>query len=170
MGSEKLLGYLNDLLDDENRRRVKEILGNLDTASVRLASLEHRMDHAFNKMEQAAVTVRTAGKQVAAAGSRAEKTFARFDPVADELVKLSGRVQTLSESANALALSSRAATDGMIKSSLPRLNALLLEMQAASAQIHDLSGQLTNDPQMLLYGRQPPEPGPGESGYREPGR
>lgn len=170
LGSQELITHLNDLLDSESRQRVKVILTNMETATGRLANLEERMESAFVRVDQAAVKVRGAGEEVIAAGSKAQKTLAQFDSVAGELGKLSGHIQTLAESANALALSGKNATDIMTQSSLPRLNAVLEELKAASFQIHNLSELLENDPQVLLYGRQPAEPGPGEPGYQEPRR
>lgn len=168
LGSQDLIAHLNDFLDNENRQSVKAILTNMETASARLASLEERMEKAFDRVDQAAVKVKGAGEEVIAAGSKAQKTLTQFDSVAEELGKLSGHIQTLAESANALALSGKDATDTMTQSSLPRLNAALEELKTTSIQIRTLSGLLENDPQMLLYGRQPPEPGPGEPGYQEP--
>jgi phospholipid/cholesterol/gamma-HCH transport system substrate-binding protein len=170
LDSQVLIGRLNDLLDQENLQRVKVILANLETATGRLADLEDRMEKAFVQVDQAAVKVKGAGEEVTAAGSRAQTTLSQFDSIARELGKLSGNLKTLAESANALALSGKNATDIVTQSSLPRLNAVLEELRVTSSQIRTLSGLLENDPQMLLYGRQPPEPGPGEPGYQEPRR
>ncbi|MCI0655090.1 MAG: MlaD family protein [Methylococcaceae bacterium] len=167
LGSQELIAHLNDLLDDENLRRVKVILTNMETATGRLADLEERMEKAFVQVDQAAVKVKGAGEEVQAAGLKAQKTLTQFDSVARELGKLSGRIQTLAESANALALSGKNATDIMTQSTLPRLNTVLEELKVTSFQIRTLSGLLEKDPQMLLYGRQPLEPGPGEPGYQE---
>ncbi len=168
LGSQELIAHLNDFLDNENRQRVKVILTNIETATGRLADLEDRMDKAFVQVDKAAIKVKGAGEEVIEAGSKAQKTLTQFDSVAGELGKMSGRLQTLAESTNALALSGKNATDIMTQSSLPRLNAVLEELKAASFQIRTLSDLLENDPQMLLYGRQPAEPGPGEPGYQEP--
>ncbi|MCI0734096.1 MAG: hypothetical protein L0Y38_09790 [Methylococcaceae bacterium] len=139
----------------------------MKTATGRLADLEERMEKAFVQVDQAAVKVKGAGEEVQAAGLKAQKTLTQFDSVARELGKLSGRIQTLAESANALALSGKNATDIMTQSTLPRLNTVLEELKVTSFQIRTLSGLLEKDPQMLLYGRQPLEPGPGEPGYQE---
>ncbi|MGR8935316.1 MAG: MlaD family protein [Gammaproteobacteria bacterium] len=166
--AQELLTRLNDLLDDENRGRVSIILSNMETASGRLAVLEERMDKAFARVDEAAVKVKGAGEEVKAAGAKMQKTLNQFDAVAGKLGELTGHVQILAENANALVLSGRSAADAMTESSLPHLNALLQELQTTSAQIRNVSGLLEKDPQMLLYGRRPPAPGPGEPGFQEP--
>lgn len=160
LSSQELLTHLNELLDNENKQRVKIILANMETASARLAGLETRID-------QAAIKITGAGEELKEAGSKAQKTFASFDAVAEELGRLSARVQKLAENADALMLTGKNAADSMAQSSLPRLNAVLEELQDTSFQIRKLSADLEKDPQMLLYGHPPPEPGPGETGYRE---
>lgn len=165
--SEELIVRLDGLLDDENRRRVRQILANMETATGQLPGLEERMDKAFAEIQQAASQIKGAGEEARALGTKAQKTLLRFDSAGAELVKLSGRMQTLAESANALALSGKNAAEATAKSSLPRLNAVLEELQSTSAQVRKLAGQLEKDPQALLYGRRPHEPGPGEPGYQE---
>jgi len=166
--TELLLTRVSDLLDDENRGHVRGILANMETATGKLAELEQRLDKTFAEAHEAAAAFKGAGEAIKGTGTQAQKTLARFDGVPDELKKLSARIQTLAESANALAVSGKSAADTTAKTTLPQLNGVLDEMRTTSAQIRRLSGLLEKDPQALLYGRTPPEPGPGEPGYQEP--
>lgn len=47
-------------------------------------------------------------------------------------------------------------------SALPELNAMLVELRVASANLRQASEALAADPSILLFGAQPPELGPGE--------
>ena len=156
-----LITHLNETLDTESRRHIKATLGNLDTASGQLVAMEQHMQKAFSQVNQAAVSIKVAG-------AKAQISLDRFDAVAQSMEKLSSRLQTLTENTNALALSGKVTADSLAQTSLPRLNALLEEMQTATVQFHSLSELLEKDPGMLLYGHQPPAPGPGEPGYQEP--
>ncbi|MDD5034502.1 MAG: MlaD family protein [Methylococcaceae bacterium] len=166
--AEQLLVHLDELLNDGNRERVAAILANLETASSKLAGLEERMDSAYATVKDAAIKVKGAGVELKDASLKAQQTFAHIDPVVVELGKLSGRIQALAESANALAVSGKHATDATTKTTLPRLDEALEELRSATAQIRKLSGLLEKDPQALIYGHLPPESGPGEPGYQEP--
>ncbi len=166
--TEELTRRLDDLLDQENRSRLRSILANLETASGGLAGLEQRMDKAFARVHEAAEKVKGAGEEVQEAGAKAQRTFARFDPVAEDMARLSGHIRTLAENANALVLSAKSTADATEKTTLPRLDAVLEELRLTTAQVRRLSDLLEKDPQALLYGKRPPQPGPGEPGYREP--
>lgn len=166
--TEQLLTRVSDLLDEENRDHVRGILANLDTGTAKLAGLGQRMDQAFAKVHEAAAKVKDAGEQIKGVGVKGQKTLAQFEAMPAELQKLSARMQTLAESANALALSGKNAADATAKNTLPQLNDVLEELRTTSAQIRKLSSLLEKDPQAMIYGRLPPEPGPGEPGYQEP--
>lgn len=166
--TEQLLIKLGDLLDEENRGHVRGILANMDTTTGKFAGLVEHMDQAFAKVHEAATKVKGAGEEIKELGAKGQKTLARFDAMPVELQKLSERMLTLAESANALALSGKTAADTTAKTTLPQLNGVLEELRATSVQIHRLSGLLETNPQAVIYGRPTPEPGPGEPGYQEP--
>lgn len=166
--SEQLLSNLSRFLDEENRGHVRGILANMETATGKLADLEQRLDSVLADTHETAATFKGAGVEIKGAAEQAKKTLAQFNSVPAELQKLAGRIQTLAESANALAVSGKQATDTTAKTTLPQLNSVLEELRNTSAQIRKLSNLLEKDPQAMLYGKLPPEPGPGESGYQEP--
>lgn len=165
---EVVLNRVNRLLDEENLDHLHGILANVDAATGQLVGLERRLDQTLAEAQGTASAFKGAGGELKEAAAQARKTLARFDALPLELQKLSARMQALADSANALALSGKRATDATAKTTLPELNGVLQELKTTSAQIRRLSGLLEKDPQALLYGRTPPEPGPGEPGYQEP--
>jgi len=168
--TEDLITHLDELLNEENRGHVRVILANLEAASGHLAGLEQRMDKAFAEVHEAAGEVKGAGREIKAMGVKAQQSVARLDSLPADLKRLTSHIQTLAESANALALAGKTATDATAKTTLPKLNAVLEELQTTSAQVRKLSGLLEKDPQALFYGRPSPQPGPGEPGYQEPAK
>jgi len=168
--AEQLLTHIDELLDKENQGHLRAILANLEAASGHLDRLERRMDEAFAEVHRAATEVKGAGVEIKATGEKAQKTLARLDAFPDDLGRLTAQIHTLAESANALALSGKSATDATAKTTLPKLNAVLEELQTTSAQVRKLTSLLEKDPQAVLYGRPAPEPGPGEPGFKEPTR
>jgi phospholipid/cholesterol/gamma-HCH transport system substrate-binding protein len=159
--ADELMARLIDMLNESNRGRIQRILANMETATGQLAGLEDRMDKAYAEVQGASEAVR-------GASAKAAKTLSRIDEAAVDLRKLTRQIETFTQDADALTMTGRIAGDTMAKTTLPRLNALLDELQSTSTQVKKLSGQLAKDPQSLLYGIQPSEPGPGEPGYQEP--
>jgi phospholipid/cholesterol/gamma-HCH transport system substrate-binding protein len=166
--TEQLLGRLSDLLNEENRGHAKAILANIDTVTGKLPELEQRLGQTLGQAHDAAAAIEDAATQFKEVGAKGKETLARFDSLPAELQKLSIKMQTLADNASALAQSGKTTADTTAKTTLPQLNGVMDELRATSAQIRKLSGLLEKDPQALLYGRNPSEPGPGEPGYQEP--
>jgi len=151
--TDELIARLMSVLDENNRQHLQHILANLETATGQLVTLEQRMDKAF--------------AEAPGLSAKAKETLSHFDDLTMDLKKLSRQIQTFTASAEALVLSGKLVGDAMTKTTLPRLNALLDDLQSTTAQVKRASGKLAKDPQALLYGLQPQEPGPGEPGYQE---
>ncbi|QSA98152.1 MlaD family protein [Methylococcus sp. EFPC2] len=152
--AQQLLIHFNELFNQENRDRLQQIAANLGSASARLITLEDRLDRAL--------------AEVPAVSADARKTLARIDGLTGDIKTLSRRMSELTEDARGLVATGRTAGDALSKHTLPRLDTLLEEMQSAATRVKRLSTQLDEDPQSLLRGAAPEEPGPGEAGYREP--
>ena len=159
--ADELMASLTDMLNENNRGRIQRILANMETATGQLAGLEERMDEAY-------AAVREASEDVQGASAKAVKTLSRIDETAGDLRKLTRQIQAFAENADTLTATGKIASEAVMKTTLPRLNALLEDLQLTTAQVKKVSGLLEQNPQALLYGPQASEPGPGEPGYREP--
>jgi phospholipid/cholesterol/gamma-HCH transport system substrate-binding protein len=159
--ADELMASLTDMLNENNRGRIQRILANMETATGQLAGLEERMEEAY-------AAVREASEDVQGASAKAVKTLSRIDETAGDLRKLTRQIQAFAENADTLTATGKIASEAVMKTTLPRLNALLEDLQLTTAQVKKVSGLLEQNPQALLYGPQASEPGPGEPGYREP--
>ncbi len=92
----------------------------------------------------------TTAHRLPALDSRMQQTLAKVERAADD-------VSALSHS-----LDRQAGTSGL------QLNAALVQIKQAAADMQRLANSLRHDPQQLLLGPKRPAPGPGESGYKEP--
>lgn len=77
-------------------------------------------------------------------------------------------VERLDRSAQGFEQFTGSAGRGLMGGTLPRLNALLLELTETSRQISSLFREVEAAPQMLLLGRGRQAPGPGEAGFEAP--
>lgn len=159
--ADELMARLGEMLNENNRGRIQRILADLETAAGHFAGLEDRMDKAYAAVQGASENVQTAS-------AKAVKTLTHIDEVALDLRKLTRQIQDFTKNADALTLTGKNAGDTMIKTTLPRLNALLEDLQSTATQVKRLSDLLARNPQALLYGPRPSAPGPGEPGYQAP--
>lgn len=135
-----LIVSLNQLLNADNRAHVTRLLTQADTASAALTRLANDLDAETRRLP--------------ALTGQMQATLAQLDRLAANLDQLSITAQAAGEQVNA--------------ETLPRLNATLSRIAAASDQIRRLAASLRKNPQQLLLGPQPQPPGPGEPGYKEP--
>lgn len=94
------------------------------------------------------------------------RTLSHIDALSESLQTLSGSLTTLSHHASRFVRTGTSAGKALRDTTLPHLDRVLGQLGAETQQLRQLTVTLRRDPQMLLYGRQHPAPGPGESGYR----
>jgi phospholipid/cholesterol/gamma-HCH transport system substrate-binding protein len=149
---QRLALRLNELLDEENQKRIERILANLETATAGLVQIEEKTTRALAEVPNVMVSV--------------QRSLAKIDKLSADLSSLSQEAKgTLAEGQTLLTTGKRLGAT-LDHDTLPRLNALLEEMQALSSSVKNLAERLEQDPSAILLGPAPPEPGPGEPGYR----
>ncbi len=161
----ELAERLAGLASPDNLARIERTLAHLERSS---KGLERTLQEAPQTL---AAVRQVFSKDNLARISRSldnlERLSAETVPLAREGRTLLTRLQTVSERIDTLA---GATGEGVATSTLPRLNGLLQELTTTSRQLSDLLDEIDNSPQLLLLGRGKPVPGPGEAGFRQPGR
>lgn len=76
---------------------------------------------------------------------------------------------TLAERSTVLVDHGTAVTDGLANETLPRVNALLDDIQHSAHSLDRLVDRLEQQPHSLIFGRDPAPPGPGEPGFQARG-
>lgn len=152
--AEHLMGRLSVLLNEENEKNIRDILGNLKTLSDKLYALQAGVDKALAGIPKLT--------------DEASLTLEHINGLTKDLQVLSQEVRSLSKKANNLADSGKTVGDVVTETTLPKINQLLSELQSTSSQVKRVAEMLENEPQSLLLGPDRPLPGPGEPGYEEP--
>lgn len=155
----ELTARLNRLLDERNVQNVSRTLDNLAAASEGL---------------------KEAPKLVAALrAALSEDNLERFGAILTHLEKTAGEaapltaearqlVATLNGLAQRLDRVAGATGERLNAETLPRAEALLTELTAASRRLDRLLDTLNDSPQAVIFGAPPPRPGPGEAGFVAP--
>jgi phospholipid/cholesterol/gamma-HCH transport system substrate-binding protein len=158
--ADHIMMRLDGLLNDENTKNMGDILGNLKTLSEKLNNLNKSID--------------TALAGVPALNHDAQDTLKHINKLTNELQVLSKELRGLSvktgnfaDKANQFADTGKNIGDIMVQTTLPKMNALLIELKSAAQQVKSTANLLENNPQSLLLGPKSAEPGPGEAGYQE---
>jgi phospholipid/cholesterol/gamma-HCH transport system substrate-binding protein len=155
-----LLDRLNKVASDGNQARIENALVNLEKAS---AELQPALQ-AIPQLTEQAKKFLGEDNQRSLRNSLAniEKATGSAAPVVEDSRKVLANIRQLSEKLDKLSTElSRDITDGM----LPSVNQLVEQLGQDSQDFHRLVQQIEREPQSLVFGRRPPQPGPGEPGF-----
>ncbi|MBC5782944.1 MCE family protein [Ramlibacter sp. USB13] len=164
---EEVTRRVNTLLGDPNQKRMASALENISQAAAGTqklvtsvdATVRQRLDPA---LDQLTVTVRGAQRTIDQIGG----TAAEFRQTAQRLNAPGGPIDRVSEGTDALAQTMETFSAG----TLPRLNRVADETTRTVRTLNRAINDLTENPQMLIYGEGPVLPGPGEPGFRSGAR
>lgn len=159
--AERLAGLANP----DNLARIERTLAHLERSSQGLERTLQEAPQTLAAVRQ--VFSRDNLARISRSLDNLERLSGEAVPLAREGRTLLNRLQTVSERIDSLA---GATGEGVATSTLPRLNGLLQELTITSRQLSDLLDEIDSSPQLLLLGRGKPLPGPGEAGFRQPGR
>jgi phospholipid/cholesterol/gamma-HCH transport system substrate-binding protein len=149
------------LLSDENRERFSRTLVTLQSATERFASLAQAAEPAV--------------KSIVPLAAEARKTLQSADSVMNELSsaarEFAGRMQAIdrvASSADKAGASIGTLADSVTAESLPRINMLIEELTRTTRNLDRFVADVKEQPQSLVFGRKPGQPGPGEQGFASP--
>jgi phospholipid/cholesterol/gamma-HCH transport system substrate-binding protein len=131
---------INAMLDEDNRLAFKHSLASIEAVTRTLAA-------------------RTAAIDAAVTG--AARTLEHSAEASAELTRLLERVGKSADAVEKLANESTRAAAG-VPDTLAETQALVADLRELSASLRRVSEQLERNPSALVFGRQPPKPGPGE--------
>jgi phospholipid/cholesterol/gamma-HCH transport system substrate-binding protein len=146
--------------DDANLARLGATLERLESAAVGI-------DRTFADAPEALAAIRAVlnpanMERLAATLENLERASAESAPAIVELRELMGRLQGMAERVDAAAT---VAGEGLLDGTLPQLNVLLKELTVTTRRMGRLIEEVEAAPQLLVTGRSPRPPGPGEAGF-----
>jgi phospholipid/cholesterol/gamma-HCH transport system substrate-binding protein len=157
---------VNQLLGDDNQRRVAGALDKLSTAAESAGQLAQRLDATVAKRVDPALAEATATmRSVKQSADEVGRTAADFDKTARRLNEKDGPIERLATGSEALSH----AADSFNEATLPRINRVTEETSRAVRRLGRTASAIGDNPQSLIYGSGLIAPGPGEAGFTEPG-
>ncbi len=139
---------INQVLSPENRKALGDTLAHLETLTRTLSARAGTIDATMADME---------------------RTTAALPELVDRLGRSAGAVEKMAaelaktgESVQGLASESRAGVEQVSTATLPEMQRLVTDLRKLTASLQQVSDELEQNPAVLLRGRQPPPPGPGE--------
>lgn len=163
---EKAVGRVNIVLSDANQLKLSSMLENLGTAAGDASQLAKRLDNTVAKsVDPAIADARITMKSLQGTADEVGKTAADFGKTARRLNEKDGPIDRIAEGTEALSH----AADSFNASTLPRVNRVTEDASRAVRQLGRAANSIRDNPQSLIYGNGPVDPGPGEPGFTPPG-
>jgi len=157
---------VNTLLGDPNQKRIAAALENISQAATGTQKLVTHVDATLQKkLDPALDQVASGMRSIQVAADKIGTTADEVGRTAQRLNAQGGPMDRLSEGTDALSQT----LETFSASTLPRLNRAADETTRTVRTLDRAINDLTENPQMLIYGQGPAQPGPGEPGFRAPG-
>lgn len=159
---------MSNVLDDENLKRVKAILANVEQVSARLITLQDKLDPTLTALPS--VVTNTQGvlhkadtllTDISTLTAKLQQQVVTFDRVAASAEKIAA-------SAEKIGAAGETVGDEVRSSALPKFDRLLDDLSRTSKNLDRLLTSIERRPQSLLFGKPSLQPGPGEPGFTAP--
>ena len=151
----KTSSSLNRVLDADNRKALAQTLANLETVTRTLAARSQSIDAALSSTAGAMDNVAKLSGELSALVERVQASAERFD-------RMSARVSEASSDVAATVRGAGADVHRFTGETLPETRALVAELRGLSASLRRFSDELEANPALLVQGKPPAKPGPGE--------
>jgi phospholipid/cholesterol/gamma-HCH transport system substrate-binding protein len=149
---------LNMLLGEKNQAQLVRTLASLESAAIHAGKLASALGPAAGNMPALTEDARKAL-------GTADTMFVELTTLSRELKQHTGTLERVAKSAEQAGGSAQAVSGAVVTESLPRINVLLDEMTRNSRNLDKLLTDLNDQPASLVFGRERPQPGPGEPGF-----
>lgn len=164
---------VNTLLGDANQKRIADALENISQAAGSTNQLTRRLEATVSQridpaLAQATVTMRGVQATVdrfRVTADQVSAAAAQFGQTAQRINAPGGPLERIGDGTDALAH----AMETFTATTLPRINRATDETTSTVRTLRRAVNELTENPQMLIFGDGKPQPGPGEPGWRAPG-
>lgn len=152
---------VKQLLDDENRARVRRTLASLEEAAQRASSVTRKLEPSLEAMPGLIAEARSVASDTRASIRKADQLISNVNGLA---LKLDQRVDTLARavaSVEEVGVTARALSEETV----PRVNGFVDALAKDTHALGRVINTLDEQPQSLLFGMPPGAPGPGEPGF-----
>lgn len=143
------------LLDEENQQAIKESLQSVSKFTKTLAENSKNLNDIMGSLSKTLKNTATASKNL-------PKAMTQLDETLKVVRATSVDFQSAAHSLRSTMKSSKFAVQSLSTQLLPTVQQTMTRLNTVSGNLLNLSSELNNNPSMLIRGKAPSSPGPGE--------
>ena len=148
-------GNINAILDEDNRKSIKKILADMAILTGTLAARKDAIEASLQGAARAA-------ENTAKASAELQRLIERLSGSAQALEKMGNDFSRVGAKAGSVLDNADSGISQVNNQLVPEIERTLFEVRELSVSLRQLSGEVGRNPNMLLLGKQPAAPGPGE--------
>jgi phospholipid/cholesterol/gamma-HCH transport system substrate-binding protein len=142
---------INALLDDDNRRAIKNTLADIEILSHTLAAKQTTIDSGLDNAARTFENTARLSGELPQLAERIRHSADSFDHMSDEVKRAGASTRATMDSAQQFT-----------SETLPEIHQLVLELRDLTGSLRRLGGELEQNPAALLHGKAAGNKGPGE--------
>lgn len=154
---------INALLDDRNRENIAATLDSVAQLSADVAAQSGRMESIMDRLDGSLANLQNASSRFPDLAEDARTSAQSITRMANSFHDASANLDAAAEQIAVMVKRTGGDLAQFSAAALPEISAMLDELRLTAEQLRAASETLAEDPSVLVYGRQPPEPGPGET-------
>jgi phospholipid/cholesterol/gamma-HCH transport system substrate-binding protein len=152
---QKLTSSVGQILDDQNRESIKTTLKNVATLSKTLADNSRDFTDTLHYLDNTMANISAVSDHLPSMVNQVNKTLVSVDQLSVGMNQTSKSIQDTMKSGQIV-------IHHFSSEVIPNAQQALSNLSTATMGVAQLTGQLQRDPSMLIRGKQPAPPGPGE--------
>lgn len=156
---------LNKLLGDGNQQALMSAVQQFGQAADSINKVVLKLEPVVASLPRLSQEASVTMKSLKTAADDVSKTATEVGTTAERLNAKGGPLDKLAEGGAALS----ATVETFSAATLPRLGEVAEETARAMRQLRRTVNAVDDNPQSLIFGNGPPTPGPGETGFTDPG-
>ncbi len=146
---------INALTDEEMRKSIKRMIANMESLTQMLAAQKPAIDAVLKNAGHTFESSAQAAEEVGKLAKRLSQTAGMMETMVTDISATSRSVRTTLDD-------TRQPLRDLSGQTLPELNALAAEMRELAVTMKRVGAEIEQQPEMLIFGRGQPRPGPGE--------
>ena len=152
---QNLSSSIGQVLDKENKQSIKDSLKNIATVTKALADDSQDFTDTLHSLDNTLANISEASNHFPKTVDQLNKTLSSVDQLSLSMTKTSKTIENTMQNG-------QVAIRGFSNQVVPNAEQALSNLSAATISVQQLTNQLQRDPSMLIRGKQPATPGPGE--------
>lgn len=158
----KIGDSINKLLSQQNRVAINETLQNLSKFTKTLSDNSKNLDASMISLKETLANTAQATKKLPEVITQMDTSFRAIENTSESVKKTADAFSRVSLTLDTTLKTGQSALNGFSTQVVPGLQQVMMRLDSVMANVNQITAQMTRNPAILVRGKMPERPGPGE--------